>query len=199
MLSITSKSKWLNRFFRSICVATSTQHSLPFFLPSSSSFERFGKMNASGHWSPEDVHSKHNISKVYIKPDWSYGWASLITEHISKLKPKPKYLVFNAGLWSHDLGNAKVRRSIVEALNATNIIGIYKTTTFSNNTSNQETFAVKHGHDAHVCKLMQNRCVNMSWTGNTSGPLHYWDGLHFKSHIYTAMNMQLLNLLDELQ
>jgi hypothetical protein len=166
------------------------------FLSSSFSSERFGEIKTSGHWSPVEVHSKHNISEVYIPPDWSYDWASLITEHISKLKPKPKYLVFNAGRWPHDLGKAAVLESIEQALNATNIVGIYKTTTFGDKFDN---FTKHHGHDAHVCKLMQNRCVDMSWTKNLSGPAHYWDKVHFRPHVYTAMNIQLLNLLDELQ
>jgi hypothetical protein len=171
---------------------------LPFFLPSSSSFERFGKIRASGHWSHKDVHSKHNISDVFIQPAWSYDWASLITEHISKLRPKPKYLVFNAGLWHHDLGDAAVRESIEHALNATDIVGIYKTTTFQDGDGDPDTFARQHDHDAHVCKSMQNRCIDVSWTKNLSGPEHYWDRGHFRSHVYTAMNMQLLNLLVEL-
>jgi hypothetical protein len=197
MLSITSKSKRLNAFLQvNVLLPELTQSS---FLPSSSSFERFGKIKASGHWSHQDVHSKHNISEVFIEPDWSYDWASLITEHISKLRPKPKYLVFNAGIWPHDLGEAAVRESIERALNATDIVGIYKTTTFPNKADkNQATFEMQHGHDAHVCKLMQNRCVDMSWTKNLSGPAHYWDRIHFRPHAYTAMNMQLLNLLDKL-
>jgi hypothetical protein len=135
----------------------------------------------------------------WIAPKWSYNWTSLITEHISKLTPKPKYLVFNAGLWGHDLGEAEVRESIEQALNATNIVGIYKTTTFPSRKGGNPATYKEGRHDADVCKLMQNRCIDVSWTSNTSGPLHYWDGVHFKSHIYTAMNMQMLNLLDELQ
>jgi hypothetical protein len=139
------------------------------------------------------------MSGVYTPPDWSYDWASLITEHISKLKPKPKYLVFNAGHWHHDLGEAAVRGSIEQALNATDIVGIYKTTTFSDGDDDPATFARKHDHDAHVCKSMQNRCIDVSWTNNLSGPVHYFDAKHFRSHVNTAMNMQLLNLLNELE
>jgi hypothetical protein len=168
---------------------------LSFLFPSSPSYERFGMIKASGHWSHQEVHSKHNTSEVYIPPDWSYDWASVITEHISKLKPKPKYLVFNAGLWVHDLGEAAVRESIEHALNATDIIGIYKTTTFPDRGNPKPA---THGHDAFACKSMQNRCLDMSWTKNLSGPVHYWDGLHFRPHVYTAMNLQLLNLLNEL-
>jgi hypothetical protein len=156
-------------------------------------------MNTSGHWSHHEVHSKHNMSDVYIQPEWSYNWTSLITEHISKLTPKPKYLVFNAGVWSHDLGEAAVRDSIQQALNATNIVGIYKTTTFPRlKIPNPATY--KEGrHDADVCKSMQNRCIDMSWTNNLTGHVHYVDKRHFRSHVNTAMNMQLLNLLNELE
>jgi hypothetical protein len=168
-------------------------------LPSSDSFERFGAINARGHWSHDEVHSKHNLSGVYIRHNWMYDWPSLITEHISKLEPKPKYLVFNAGLWPHDLGQAAVLESIKQALDATNIVGIYKTTTYPDEVVDPANFTIQHGHDAHACKSMQNRCIDMSWTSNISGPLHYWDVNHFRSHVYTAMNMQMLNLLNELQ
>jgi hypothetical protein len=156
-------------------------------------------MNTSGHWSHQEVHSKHSMPDVYIQPEWSYNWTSLITEHISKLKPKPKYLVFNAGLWPHDLDQAAVRKSIEQALKTTDIIGIYKTTTFPDRVYAKPANYREGRHDALACKSMQNRCIDMSWTNNISGPLHYWDGKHFRSHVYTAMNLQLLNLLNELQ
>jgi hypothetical protein len=167
---------------------------MSFFL---ASFIRFGKMNASGHWTHQEVHSKQSMSDVYIEPRWSYNWTALITEHISKLTPKPKYLVFNAGLWDHDLGEAAVRDSIEQALNATNIVGIYKTTTFPR--SKIANPANYKPHDAHVCKSMQKRCIDLSWTNNLSGSVNYVDTKHFRSHVNTAMNMQLLNLLNELE
>jgi hypothetical protein len=119
----------------------------------------------------------------------------LITEHISKLKPKPKYL------YSTPVGIAmtwvKLQwDSIVKALNATDIVGIYKTTTFRGIPTTWLKLT-RFAHDAHVCKSMQNRCVDVSWTKNLSGPVHYWDKSH-RSHGNTAMNIQLLNLLDEL-
>jgi hypothetical protein len=61
----------------------------------------------------------------------------------------------------HDLGEAAVRESIAQALNATNIVGMYKTTTFPDKVD-----ARKHGHDAHVSNSMQNGCIDMSWTRN---------------------------------
>jgi hypothetical protein len=157
-------------------------------------------MNTSGHWSHQEVHSKHNtMSDVYIQPEWSYNWTSLITEHISKLTPKPKYLVFNAGIWPHDLGEAAVRDSIKQALNATNIVGIYKTTTFPRRKIPNPATYKEGRHDTDVCKSMQNRCIDMSWKNNLTGPVHYVDERHFRSHVNTAMNMQLLNLLNELE
>jgi hypothetical protein len=154
-------------------------------------------MNVSGHWTHQEVHSKHNMSDVDIQPEWSYNWTSLITEHIGKLTPKPKYLVFNAGLWSNDLDQAAVRDSIERALNATDIVGIYKTTSFPSNKIRDP--ANYKPHDADVCKSMQNRCIDLSWTRKLSGPVNYVDKVHFRSHVNTAMNMQLLNLLNELE
>ena len=135
----------------------------------------------------------------WIAPIWSYNWTSLITEHISKLTPKPKYLVFNAGLWPHDLGEAEVRESIEQALSATSIVGIYKTTTFPNRKIANPASYKEGRHDVDVCKSMQNRCIDVSWTKNLSGSVHYVDAKHFRSHVNTAMNMQLLNLLNELE
>jgi hypothetical protein len=116
---------------------------------------------------------------------------SLITEHISKLKPKPKYLVFNAGRWPWPWSCSP--DSIVKALNATD-----KSEYINHNVSSQTRKETRFAHDAHVCKSMQNRCVDVSWTKNLSGPVHYWDGSHL-SIACKHCNIQLLNLLDELQ
>jgi hypothetical protein len=124
----------------------------------------------------------------------------VITEHIGKLDPKPEYLVFNAGIWPHELANSTVLESIKQALRTTGIVGIYKTTTFPNEVFDPATFQkTKLCHDADVCESMQNRCLDMSWTMNLTGSKNYWDRFHFRSHVYTPMNLQFLKLLDNLR
>jgi hypothetical protein len=165
------------------------------FLPE----KRQGKLHAKGHFSHTEVHAKHNLSRVYIPPVWNGDWGSVITHHIALLEPKPEYLVFNAGLWVHDLDDDAVRESIKQALRSTGIVGIYKTTTFTDEDFDPATFKKEERcHDAHVCELMQNRCLDMSWTMNLTGPLNYWDRNHFRAHAYTSMNLQLLKLLNDL-
>jgi hypothetical protein len=56
------------------------------------------------------------------------------------------------------------------------------------------TFATHDAH--HVCESMQNRCIDVSWTNNISGLLHYWDRLHFRPHLYTAMSKKMAHLIS---
>ena len=82
--------------------------------------QAFGSRGSHGNWRPEDAF-KHqhpirdprlsryvNMSGDNINSSrssflehpylWETGWAEMITEHISKLKLKPNYLVLNAGI-----------------------------------------------------------------------------------------------------
>lgn len=126
---------------------------------------------------------------------WSYDWAEAI-RYLARLPVPPKYVLLNAGLWPHDLGNATVRESIVDALRETGLIGIYKTTTVNRNMDFVPY--TKHVHDWEMCPLLQ-RCMNVSWTGPLKGSQHYIDPVHFRAHVNQQFNEQLLGILAELE
>jgi hypothetical protein len=136
-----------------------------------------------------------DFSHGNFKYIWEYDWADTIRYHIAKLEPKPRYLIFNAGIWPHDLTDAEVVREIRQALDDTGMVGIYKTTTASrganiagNNLS---------PYEQHACKIFQY-CLNLSWTEDVPYD-QYWDRLHFVARPYNRMNEQLLDLLKEIE
>jgi hypothetical protein len=161
---------------------------------------------AQGHWHPYQITGLFNDTltrPIHTKQSpfaWSHNWHNLIVHHIAELKPKPDYLVMNAGIWMHDLADLRVRQSIVDALDVTNITGIWKTTTTAiDNLDHNDMEPPPKVTDAFMCELMQDRCLNMSWTEELWGLEHYWDGWHFYPHVYQRANEQLLTLLGELE
>jgi hypothetical protein len=129
---------------------------------------------------------------------WSYNWTDLITQYIAMLPYKPDYVIFNAGIWGHDLSKQHIRKSIVTALRDSNMTGIFKTTT-TPDTNESHTQNRKGSHDATMCKAMEGRCLNLSWTESLQGKENYWDNWHFQPHVYEKMNKQLFDMIDELE
>jgi hypothetical protein len=107
---------------------------------------------------------------------------------------KPDYLLYNAGMWAHDLNDPHVQKSIKDALDDTGIKGIYKTTTFQRN--NRLGWRLGRHDDAN-CRLMPY-CLDLSWTRTIRGSKHYFDGKHFRAHVNKQMNDQLLGLLSQI-
>lgn len=127
---------------------------------------------------------------------WEYDWTGVILNHIAKLNPKPEYLVVNAGLHPNDLGNKTVVQEMLSALNATGIIGIYKTTTYPNGSTPTSRFR-RASHD-RGCVSQFPYSLDMKWTRDYNKDEHYYDENHFKPHINTLMNEQLLDLIQNI-
>lgn len=166
--------------------------------------EIFGGYPPHGHWQPEEVYKKHVLDFEQLQTDpfvWKYDWPALIRKYLSKLDPRPDYLVFNEGLWiEHELGDEDVRQSIKDALDDTGIIGIYKTTTLPNINSGlakRSAGVVFNRHDDVMCDMFENY-LDLTWTKDL-GDEHYWDGVHFKPHVNRGMNMELLDKLQKLR
>ena len=67
---------------------------------------------------------------------WSWQrWDKLITLHVAKLRPKPQIAILNAGIWTNLFSDDKrIPIHLAEALDDANITGIWKTTTYRNDT-----------------------------------------------------------------
>jgi hypothetical protein len=155
---------------------------------------------------------------------WDYPtWGQVIRHHVAALVPKPEIAILNAGLHAHNFGDPSVRQELVSALNASNIIGIWKTTTPQKSelvgsatavtitgSSNQSSSplslrsasashnagAVLRTTDRQMCQELSG-CFNLSWTVHLRPDL-YFDDLHFREPIYRIMNEDLLQQLNKL-
>jgi hypothetical protein len=125
------------------------------------------------------------------KAKWTYQWDSLIRRHLALLDPKPTHVVFNEGLWA-GLNNYSYK-IIQQALNDTNMTGIYKTTT----KRSKEQTPDLNDFDAAGCEMFE--CLNLSWSYVLVMWPYYFDyGTHFTSQVYTLFNQQLLRILNDL-
>lgn len=95
-----------------------------------------GSFEAHGHWNASQIMSNATYRDMVRKTEYPPAffacrgnWQETIREHLSKLIPKPRYVVLNAGLWPHDLLENYTLPAIRRALNEHDMIGIYKTTT----------------------------------------------------------------------
>ena len=110
--------------------------------------------------------------------------------HIAKLKPKPQFATFNAGLWGYMFeGNVKQLSDLREALYGANITGVWKTTTGQASAQpNPETVA----HDSLMCHEMDG-CLNLTRTNNLNGAM-FWDNIYMYEPAYRKMNEQMLEM-----
>jgi hypothetical protein len=55
-------------------------------------------------------------------------------------------------------------------------------------------------HDILGCQIL-HYCLYMNWTAQLVSKIHYWDakGIHFRSHVNTRFNEELLNLIQTIQ
>jgi hypothetical protein len=166
---------------------------------------KFGKNNFHGHWNATHVYDRHVLSFDRVPFAWHFAtWGGFVRDHLAKMHPKPDYFVFNSGHWKdHELRNVQVLHNLYQALNDHGIHGIYRTTTFRDDEDNYEQFknAPTRKHDDKVCEVFGPRhgCHNVSWTADLEGTsVHYLDSVHFRSHVYTQINLELLDLLAKL-
>jgi len=160
---------------------------------------KFGSAAAHGHWrAPIDRHLQINVTGYNLPYEWDgYNWADIVVKHLALLDPKPTFVVFNAGLHAHDLTKRAVQQSLREAFQATNITGIYKTTTKTQQLNRKARFQ-RGRHDRALCggRVFAN-CLNLDWTGDLVGPQFYYDDPHLKTDANNRMNQQLLDYLRD--
>jgi hypothetical protein len=161
---------------------------------------KFGAAEAHGHWDPSQVYNSHHAVNL-TSPDvrgkafaWRFhNWQDIIRIHLAKLDPKPKIVVFNAGMWPHDLHNVSNVHAIRRALDEHGMVGIYKTTTKikADNSTSIDPYEIK------ACEILHH-CLDMSWTGTLSNNTDYNDEKHFSASVNRRFNEQLINLLHKI-
>jgi hypothetical protein len=134
---------------------------------------------------------------------WAGDWEYVIRSHLALLRPKPRYVVFNAGLWGHDFDNNYTLPSIRRALDDHGMIGIYKTTHFVLGANVTATRTSTDGYyeyplspyEATACQLL-HYCWDLSWTGRyVNDSSVYVDGKHFGTTVNSKLASELLDLL----
>jgi NAD(P)-dependent dehydrogenase (short-subunit alcohol dehydrogenase family) len=163
---------------------------------------RFGRTFTEGVWNASIIHPNGGLPPSYLAVNrsvsWAYSWADLIRQHVSQLHPKPRYLVFNAGLWRPSGLNNTELMELRQALSDANIIGIFRTTTRAlTKKVGPLHFTPSPVMDKVACGLMPV-CFNVSATANLTRK-HYYDIVHLKPSAMTRMNQELLLLLKELK
>jgi hypothetical protein len=118
---------------------------------------------------------------------WRFDWVDLIRD-MASITPRPRYLVFNSGIWPGALEADRVFK-IQAVLKETGIIGIFKTTT----KARDQTSILLSEVDALACDAMP-LCLDLSWTAH-SNTTDYVDNFHFWGHANRQFNEQLLELL----
>jgi hypothetical protein len=175
---------------------------------------KFGKNATSGRWRPKEINNrtseKRNVlaAKKPVGDVWRFEfWNETISHHVAKLRPKPNFLLFNAGLHPHDLTDSAVRNAIVQATRANGMVPIYKTTSYPNNQSVTRGEFPLTSHDALLCGASSRNdstaaavpfCLDVSWTADLYGPEHYYDNYHLKPYWNEFMNRQTLRYLQRI-
>lgn len=148
-----------------------------------------------GRYHPEDalkgipdfqyVHDDYSRDQYkWMTNDW--GW--IVRNHLGKLDPPLTHIVFNAGIWPNNFGtNQTAREDLLQALDETNITGIWKTTSVH---VWGGPWPGANVTDDAMCPLFRD-CINITWTGKVWGEYSY-DGIHYMEPIYRIINEELL-------
>ena len=170
----------------------SSQHYVSFIL-------KYGFFSAKGHWDPTQIYSNLTYRQSLVDNEhikgyvWNnYNWTTVIKQHLASMKPKPKYVIFNAGIWGHDLNSSETLQEIRHALDETSTIGIYRTTI---KTRIEKTPQLRD-HDRLACQII-HYCQDVSWTFNASVE-EYRDVNHFRPKVNGQMGNQLWQLIEKI-
>jgi hypothetical protein len=109
---------------------------------------------------------------------WSYSdWSDVVLHHLQELSIT--HVLINGGLWRNKWSDTIEQQSFMKALEATNMTGIWRTTTYNS----ERVLREPDTNDAMV-KLFTERAsgntavLDVSWTKDMITSF-YWDGMHF--------------------
>ena len=157
---------------------------------------KYGSMEAHGRWTPQEVHNAHDPSFEEGHYIWEGNW-SVAFRHLDAIRPRPNYVVFNAGHHPNMMYKKAVQDDIAESLQELNLIGIYKYTTCKNGNSRARRTTT---HEDAMCARMEHRCISYIWTCSLENPgTHYYDHVHLTADMNQRMNEELLDYLRELE
>jgi hypothetical protein len=153
---------------------------------------KYGSLEAHGRWAPADVHESHNQSFEQGTFVWNGNWSAAF-RHLDAIRPRPNYVVFNAGHHPNRMYDSAIQDDITRTLQELHMLGIYKYTTCSkgNRRSQQHTT-----HEDAMCARMEHRCIEYNWTCSLD-PSNYYDKFHLRPDMNQRMNEELLAYLRE--
>lgn len=130
---------------------------------------------------------------VLTKPKamaWEFSdWARVIAEYVKPLGAT--HVQFNAGYWQNEFGIDGVGQNFTLALEASNITGIWRTTSFRNTRLMGGNYRDSERISKVMCN-MSNHCIDIAWTQKLHLSLFLDDGDHFQEPVYRVMNEELL-------
>ncbi|GMI62373.1 hypothetical protein ScalyP_jg6298 [Parmales sp. scaly parma] len=91
--------------------------------------QAFGSIPSKGNWNPQAVPSTQPPFELNASFMWDYDWPNTILNHVALLRPKPQWVVLNAGIWKNDFNNIEYRNRVIQATRDAGIKSIWKTTT----------------------------------------------------------------------
>lgn len=158
--------------------------------------QKMGSLAAfKSSWNATDVHNEHLLVSDVPELNYVYNnanWTDFIQNFVSKLEPKPEYVIFNEGLWGPSYyDDPAVRKRIIQAISDAGMISVYKTTTRNRRQNFRDT--KPKAYELDFCELA-DLCYNVSWTGKVTKKF-YWDWCHFHPPVYEYLNLQLFELL----
>ena len=159
--------------------------------------QKLGKNDAKWSWDPITVHDEREYHGVIQnREEVNYigngDWMAVIREFLSKISPKFKVIVFNAGAWKHDdFENEEIQDAVFEEIRKAGMISVYKTTTTRLGERDEELAE----YEIRACEKA-DFCLDISWTGHIPDYM-YVDHYHFAEPVYRLMNSQLLGMLEE--
>jgi hypothetical protein len=130
---------------------------------------------------------------------WSYkDWDDCVKSYISRLVPKPTHAIFNAGAHAHSFAEHGVGSRLIQALNDTGILGIWKTTSYErpepvNNNTRTQGRGNKES-EYIMTKLFHPHVLDVGWTSKVR-PEFYADLRHFLEPVYRIINEATLEML----
>ena len=122
-----------------------------------------------------------------------------IYNFVSKLEPKPKYFVFNEGIWLNMklkeedelyYSRPEVRMGSIKTISDNGMISVYKTTTKPKGYAGLR----REEYEDHFCELA-DFCLDLSWTEKIPDG-DFQDNFHYKEPWYRFMNLQMMELLS---
>ena len=156
---------------------------------------KYGSLEAHGRWAPQEVHNPHDPSFEEGSYVWNGNW-SVAFRHLDAIRPRPNYVIFNAGHHPNKMYDRAVQDDIAETLQELNLLGIYKYTTCKN--GNLRSWR-NTGHEDAICARMEFRCINYNWTCALDRGEHYYDHVHLRADMNQRMNEELLSYLRQLE